>query len=148
MPALPVHTQVMVEEAKKRDHRLLGSKQELFFFHELSPGSCFFLPHGARLYNRLQDFIRAEYRRRGYNEVVTPNMFNIDLWRISGACVREDVVGSRLLRVYRVKQCSRWCIAATHSRSQSRRASQATPSTTWRTCSRLTWRARVSASSP
>lgn len=44
----------MVEEAKKRDHRVLGAKQELFFFHELSPGSAFFLPHGARVYNRLQ----------------------------------------------------------------------------------------------
>ena len=75
---------VMVEEARKRDHRLLGAQQELFFFHELSPGSCFFLPHGARLYNKLQDFIRGQYRRRGYSEVVTPNMYNIDLWRISG----------------------------------------------------------------
>ncbi len=74
----------MVEEAKKRDHRLLGGKQELFFFHELSPGACFFLPHGARVYNRLQEHIRAQYRRRGFHEVVTPNMFNLDLWRISG----------------------------------------------------------------
>jgi threonyl-tRNA synthetase len=74
----------MVEEAKKRDHRLLGTKQELFFFHELSPGSCFFLPHGTRIYNRLMEHIRHQYRVRGYNEVVTPNMFNIDLWRISG----------------------------------------------------------------
>ena len=74
----------MLEEAKKRDHRVIGSKQELFFFHELSPGSCFFLPHGARIYNKLMDFIRAEYRKRGYTEVISPNMFNIDLWRISG----------------------------------------------------------------
>ena len=36
------------EKAKQRDHRMLGSKQELFFFHNLSPGSCFWLPHGAR----------------------------------------------------------------------------------------------------
>jgi threonyl-tRNA synthetase len=74
----------MLEEAKKRDHRVIGGKQDLFFFHELSPGSCFFLPHGARIYNKLMDFIRAEYRKRGYTEVITPNMFNIDLWRISG----------------------------------------------------------------
>ncbi len=47
-----------VAEAKKRDHRLVGAKQELFFFHDLSPGSCFFLPHGARVYNRLQEHIR------------------------------------------------------------------------------------------
>ncbi len=76
--------QRMVAEAKKRDHRLLGGAQELFFFHELSPGSCFFMPHGARIFNRLTEHIRSEYRVRGFHEVVTPNMFNLDLWRISG----------------------------------------------------------------
>lgn len=74
----------MVEEAKKRDHRLLGQQQELFFFHELSPGSCFFLPHGTRVYNKLMEHIRNQYRVRGFNEVITPNMYNIDLWKISG----------------------------------------------------------------
>lgn len=72
------------EKAKQRDHRLLGSKQELFFFHTLSPGSCFWLPHGARIYNKLCDFIRAEYWKRGYEEVITPNIFNLNLWEISG----------------------------------------------------------------
>eukprot|EP00850_Spirogloea_muscicola_P015221 SM000115S23900 [mRNA] locus=s115:145837:152114:+ [translate_table: standard] len=75
---------LVLEEAKKRDHRTVGLAQELFFFHPLSPGSCFFLPHGARVYNRLQEFIRAQYRRRGYQEVITPNMFNMELWNISG----------------------------------------------------------------
>lgn len=42
-----------MEEAKKRDHRRLGTAQELFFFNPLSPGSCFFLPNGARIYNTL-----------------------------------------------------------------------------------------------
>ena len=42
-----------MEQAKKRDHRLLGTQQELFFFDRLSPGSCFFLPNGARVYNNL-----------------------------------------------------------------------------------------------
>lgn len=65
-----------VKEAKKRDHRVLGTKQELFFFDELSPGSCFFLPHGAHIYNKLVDFIKEEYRKRGYTEVVTPNVFH------------------------------------------------------------------------
>ena len=74
----------MVEEAKKRDHRLLGSLQELYFFHELSPGSAFFQPHGTRIYNKLMSYIRGQYISRGYQEVVTPNMYNIDLWRISG----------------------------------------------------------------
>ena len=54
------------EEAAKRDHRKLGKEQELFFFHELSPGSCFFHPRGAMIYNTLIEWIRAEYRQRGF----------------------------------------------------------------------------------
>lgn len=73
-----------VEEAAKRDHRRLGVDQELFFFHQLSPGSCFFLPMGTRIYNTLVDLQRAEYKRRGFDEVVTPNMFNTKLWETSG----------------------------------------------------------------
>lgn len=72
------------EKAKQRDHRVVGTKQELFFFHQLSPGSCFWLPHGARVYNKLIDFIRHQYWLRGYEEVITPNMFNLNLWEISG----------------------------------------------------------------
>ncbi|KAL0299485.1 UNVERIFIED_CONTAM: Threonine--tRNA ligase, mitochondrial 1 [Sesamum radiatum] len=59
----------MLEEAKKYDHRELTKKQELFFFHPLSPGSCFFLPHGARVCNKLLEFIRSQYWKRGYEEV-------------------------------------------------------------------------------
>ncbi|NXY29383.1 SYTC2 ligase, partial [Pomatorhinus ruficollis] len=72
------------EEAKNRDHRKIGKEQELFFFHDLSPGSCFFLPRGAFLYNTLMDFIRGEYRRRDFTEVVSPNVFNSKLWEASG----------------------------------------------------------------
>ncbi|NXV23575.1 SYTC protein, partial [Cepphus grylle] len=72
------------EEAKSRDHRKIGRDQELFFFHELSPGSCFFLPKGAYIYNTLIEFIRSEYRKRGFQEVVTPNVFNSKLWMTSG----------------------------------------------------------------
>ncbi|XP_068641015.1 threonine--tRNA ligase, mitochondrial 1 [Aristolochia californica] len=74
----------MLEEAKKRDHRILGQNQELFFFHPLSPGSCFFLPHGTRIYNKLMDFIRNQYRERGYQEVLSPNIYNMQLWETSG----------------------------------------------------------------
>ena len=42
-----------MEEAKKRDHRNIGTQQELFFFDRMSPGSCFFMPNGARIYNTL-----------------------------------------------------------------------------------------------
>ncbi|KAF9432913.1 threonyl-tRNA synthetase [Entomortierella beljakovae] len=73
-----------LEEAAKRDHRKIGKEQELFFFHDLSPGSCFFLPHGARIYNALMDFIKAEYYKRGYTEVMSPNMYNVKLWHTSG----------------------------------------------------------------
>ncbi|XP_074242828.1 threonine--tRNA ligase 1, cytoplasmic isoform X2 [Saimiri boliviensis] len=72
------------EEAKNRDHRKIGRDQELYFFHELSPGSCFFLPKGAYIYNALIDFIRSEYRKRGFQEVVTPNIYNSRLWMTSG----------------------------------------------------------------
>ncbi|KJE91684.1 threonyl-tRNA synthetase [Capsaspora owczarzaki ATCC 30864] len=71
-------------EAAKRDHRKLGTEQSLFFFHELSPGSCFFLPHGTRIYNTLMEFIRSEYWARGFTEVITPNMYNSKLWQQSG----------------------------------------------------------------
>jgi threonyl-tRNA synthetase len=71
-------------QAKKRDHRRLGQQQELFFFHHLSPGSAFFLPHGTRIYNRLLEFIRKEYWKRGYEEVTSPNIYNMELWNVSG----------------------------------------------------------------
>ncbi|XP_071112880.1 threonine--tRNA ligase 1, cytoplasmic-like isoform X1 [Haliotis cracherodii] len=71
-------------EAAKRDHRKIGKEQELFFFHELSPGSCFFLPKGAFIYNTLVDFIKSEYLKRGFQEVVSPNIYNSKLWEVSG----------------------------------------------------------------
>jgi len=69
---------------KERDHRNQGKKQELFFFHPMSPGSCFFLPKGAKIYNKLKNFIEGQYRIRGFTEVMTPNMFNKELWETSG----------------------------------------------------------------
>ncbi|XP_054997428.1 threonine--tRNA ligase 2, cytoplasmic [Sorex araneus] len=72
------------EEARHCDHRKIGKEQELFFFHELSPGSCFFLPRGAFIYNTLMDFIREEYQRRGFSEVLSPNLYSAQLWEASG----------------------------------------------------------------
>ncbi|XP_022920740.2 threonine--tRNA ligase 1, cytoplasmic isoform X2 [Onthophagus taurus] len=72
------------EEAAKRDHRKIGREQELFFFHELSPGSCFFQPRGAHIYNTLINFIKKEYKKRGFQEVVSPNIYNVKLWQTSG----------------------------------------------------------------
>lgn len=73
-----------IEEAATKDHRRIGQNQQLFFFHEYSPGSCFFLPHGVRIYNRLTEYLRSEYRKRGFSEVMTPNIFNSALWKTSG----------------------------------------------------------------
>ncbi|RXW16925.1 hypothetical protein EST38_g8929 [Candolleomyces aberdarensis] len=75
---------VFLAEAAKRDHRKIGKDQELFFFNELSPGSCFFLPHGTRIYNALVELMREEYFKRGYQEVISPNMYNSKLWETSG----------------------------------------------------------------
>lgn len=74
----------MVEEAKKRDHRKLGIEGELFFFHQLSPGSAFFNPAGARIYNAMMQYLRECYWEHEYEEVMTPNAFNLDLWHTSG----------------------------------------------------------------
>ncbi|KAG1802062.1 uncharacterized protein HD556DRAFT_1429705 [Suillus plorans] len=71
-------------EAAKRDHRKIAREQELFFFNDLSPGSCFFLPHGTRIYNTLIELMRSEYWKRGYQEVISPNMYNSKLWETSG----------------------------------------------------------------
>lgn len=73
-----------LKEAAERDHRKIGRDQELFYFNELSPGSAFWLPHGTKIYNALVDLIRNEYRQRGYDEVITPNMYNSKLWETSG----------------------------------------------------------------
>ena len=74
----------MLAEAAKRDHRKVGGAQKLFFFDQLSPGSAFFEPHGARIYNGLIAFIKDQYWLREYTEVVTPNVYNFDLWHTSG----------------------------------------------------------------
>lgn len=76
--------QTFLTTAAKRDHRKIGQEQKLFFFDESSPGSCFFLPHGARIYNALLDFMKSEYLNRDYDEVITPNIYKADMWKTSG----------------------------------------------------------------
>jgi threonyl-tRNA synthetase len=72
------------EEAAQRDHRRVGRDQDLFFFHNMSPGSAFWYPKGAYIFNALVNCIKKEYRKRGFNEVITPNMYNSKLWKQSG----------------------------------------------------------------
>ena len=74
----------LLDESKKRDHRILGEKLGLYFFHEVSPGSPFFLPKGFIIYNELVSFIRKEYLKRGYQEVITPLLYEKALWETSG----------------------------------------------------------------
>jgi threonyl-tRNA synthetase len=81
--ALKKHLQFL-KEVEQRDHRKLGRELELFTFHEWSPGSPILLPKGAIIFNELQKFIRDEYRKRGYQEVITPQLFNKALWETSG----------------------------------------------------------------
>jgi threonyl-tRNA synthetase len=73
-----------LEEAKARDHRKLGKELDLFSFDPLAPASPFFHPKGAALYNGLLAYLREEYRRRGYDEVITPQIYDAELYKISG----------------------------------------------------------------
>ena len=81
--ALRAHLK-QLEEAKKRDHRKLGKELELIAFHPLSPASPFFLPRGAAVYNRLVEYIRDLYVQHGYQEVITPQIFDQSLFVTSG----------------------------------------------------------------
>lgn len=74
----------LLEEAKKRDHRRLGRELDLFSFHPLAPASPFFHPKGAFVYNELVAYMRRLYLRYGYQEVITPQIFDVELWRRSG----------------------------------------------------------------
>ncbi|KAJ5840646.1 Threonine-tRNA ligase [Penicillium chrysogenum] len=73
-----------LEEAEKRNHLRIGKEQELFFFDEASPGCPFLLPNGTKIFNQLQSLLRSEYRKRGYQEVQTPNMYDVGVWKTSG----------------------------------------------------------------
>jgi len=73
-----------VEEARRRDHRRLGVELELFHVDPMAPGSPFYLPRGMVLYNGLVDFIRSLYPKYGYQEVMTPQLFRAELFKISG----------------------------------------------------------------
>jgi threonyl-tRNA synthetase len=73
-----------VEEAKARDHRKLGKELGLFMFSQFAPSMPVFLPKGAVIYNELIDFVRQFYRRDGYSEVITPLIWDTELFKISG----------------------------------------------------------------
>ncbi len=72
------------DEAEKRDHRKLGRSLGLFFFDPIAPASPFFLPKGTHVINSLIDYVKELYTRYGYQEVITPQIFNTELWKRSG----------------------------------------------------------------
>jgi len=73
-----------IEEARRRDHRRLGPELELFFFHEWSPGSPFYLPKGLRIYQQLVAYMKELYLKYGYDEVMCPQVFDSELFKTSG----------------------------------------------------------------
>src|SRR5437588_2080241 len=73
-----------LEEARKRDHRLLGQRLDLFHLSEHSPGSPFWHPHGMVIWNELEDLRRRENRVRGYSEVKTPLLYDVETYITSG----------------------------------------------------------------
>jgi len=76
---------VLLEEAKKRDHRMLGRDLELFTFSQsVGAGLPIWLPKGAELRERLEQFLKKVQRRAGYVQVITPHIGNVELYRTSG----------------------------------------------------------------
>ena len=73
-----------IEQAKLRDHRRLGKQLDLFHFEDVSPGSPFWHPKGMTIWNALEDLRRSENARRGYKEVRTPLIYDVDVWKTSG----------------------------------------------------------------
>jgi len=76
---------IRVEEAKKRDHRRLGKELDLFSIQdEAGPGLVFWHPKGAIIRMEIEDFLRKELLRQGYDLVYTPHVARLDLWKTSG----------------------------------------------------------------
>jgi len=76
---------VMIEEAKKRDHRKIGKEMELFTFSQnVGQGLPMWLPQGAMLRGRLEDFLKKVQKKFGYEQVITPHIGDVNLYKTSG----------------------------------------------------------------
>lgn len=75
---------VFLEEAKKRDHKILGPKLDLFSIQEEAPGMPFIHPKGMTIWNRLIQFWRTMHEKAGYEEIITPQIMSQELWETSG----------------------------------------------------------------
>jgi threonyl-tRNA synthetase len=73
-----------LEQARQQDHRKLGPQLDLFHFEDVSPGAALWHPKGMVIWNALEDLRRAENAKRGYLEVKTPLMWDVELWKRSG----------------------------------------------------------------
>ncbi len=73
-----------LDEAKKRDHRVLGKQLELFSFSEMGPGFAFMHPKGMVIWNEMVGFLQGLNRKYGYKEIRTPIILNEELWHKSG----------------------------------------------------------------
>ena len=73
-----------IEQARARDHRRLGPELGLVSFSDMAPASPFFHPKGTVLYNELIEFVRELQNERGFKEVVTPQILDVELWHKSG----------------------------------------------------------------
>jgi threonyl-tRNA synthetase len=84
------------QEAKKRDHRRLGTQLDLYSFHDVSPGSAFWHPKGQMIWRTLEGAMRELQARRGYQEISTPILADKKLWQQSGHWDLYDVNMFRL----------------------------------------------------
>ncbi len=76
---------VLVEEAKKRDHRKIGKEMELFMFSEaVGQGLPMWLPKGAQLREQLENFLKKVQKKYGYDQVITPHIGDVNLYKTSG----------------------------------------------------------------
>ena len=73
-----------LEEAKKRDHRVLGKQMDLFSFNDAGPGFAFMHPNGMIIWNSIVEFWRTVHDKYGYREIKTPIILNEELWHKSG----------------------------------------------------------------
>ncbi|MFC1782309.1 threonine--tRNA ligase [Planctomycetota bacterium] len=73
-----------LEEAKKRDHRVMGKQLDLFSFHKEGPGFAFLHPKGMTMWNEMVEYWRQVHKEWGYKEIRTPIILNEELWHQSG----------------------------------------------------------------
>jgi threonyl-tRNA synthetase len=75
---------VMIPLGRSVDHRDIGNEQNLFFSNKLASGSWFFSKEGAFVFNNLVNMLKEQYRYRGFDEVISPNLYNLNIFKISG----------------------------------------------------------------